>query len=556
LIFIDRTAVFPSEDSYASVRIVFFFVFSTYIFPLYFLPLTLFVPLTLRISPLSFSILGYIYRSSAYFVMADGYASVHDFRWENDPAFGIVHPSGCGICRQYMTHVATAATDTKNHPTFKSALEVRDSAYNTQFLNGVVEGRRLQCDHDIDQLYQLKACRAERDEAVDEIQNLSAQLHVSQEELNVVKQQFYALQILFEEMAEVNSPEPVWEERAPFMSEGECENSQPLAFEFRLPTPTDTMASSSSSEIIDMSPPSTTISSQPDNDLQGQPAGSISGTIDMSPPPSPILSQPDNDLPGRLPVPPPPAVSVCTTTQIQPSDLATPTTVLQMKSLMNDGCKPGKTEALTKVRTLYTRAQLTPRRQQNDLQQFLLSRWKGPKPGSISSDMTEYTLRRNREPLGTEEVFVDSSPSWGIGFMMNGRWLAWKLKDGWQSGGKDNHWAELVAVELGLRVAIASGSHSGPLVIRSDNVGVVHSLMTGKEKDSQRMAILRNIQELGHTYNVQVTAKWIPTKENPADGPSRGVFLSRSLLSPSPPPLPAHLARSLESPVDFNSLSF
>lgn len=464
---------------------------------------------------------------SAYIVMADGYASRHDFSWENDPAFGIVHPTGCGIYRHYMTHLAAAATDAEHHPTFKSALEMRDSAYNTQFLSGVVEGRRLQRDHDMDQLYQLKACRAERNGAIEQTQILSAQLHTSQEELELVKQQFHALRILFEEMVEVRSRESVWEEQGLSSVPGdEQENSQSSAFESCRQTLHDSMSGSSSSDIDE---------------------------------PSSIPSQSDNNFP--MPPLPPPTVSVSTTTGIQASDLATPTTILQMQSLMNDGCRPGKTEALSKVRTLYTKAQLTPRQQQSDLQQFLLLQWKGPSTSLISSDMNEYKLRRNREPPATEEVFVDSSPSWGIGFMMSGRWLAWKFKDGWRSGGnRDNHWAEIVAVELGLRVAIAAGSchhpQAGPLVIRSDNLGVVHSLITGKERNLERMAILRNIQQLGHTYNIEVTPRWISTKENPADGPSRGIFPSRSLLFPSPPPLPVHLAQYLESPVAFNSLSY
>jgi hypothetical protein len=172
----------------------------------------------------------------------------------------------------------------------------------------------------------------------------------------------------------------------------------------------------------------------------------------------------------------------------------------------------------------------------------------------MSPDRKEYTLRRSKQTPANGEVFVDSSPSWGIGFSMDGKWLAWKFRDGWQSGGKDNHWAELVGVELGLRVAIAAGCHSAPLVIRSDNVGVVRSLMTEKERNPERLTVLRSIQQLSHAYNIEIMPRWIPTKENPADGPSRGVFPSRSLLFSTPPSLPEHLTKFLENPVAFNSL--
>ena len=468
--------------------------------------------------------------------MADldvGHDSMHFSNWENDPAFGIVHPSGCRICRRYMAHVAAAANDAGNHPTFKSALEMRDGAHNTQYLSGVAEGRRLQRKHETDQRYLLNACLADRDQTLDRNLNLSAQLHKSQEELKEMKQQFHALQMLFDEIADVNSTEQFWEPRGSSYISG----AAPFGLESCLPTPPDSFSGSNASDIFELPVSPTSSHAPPRSETSESDIGS--------------------DLQVTLPpIPPPPTILVPTTlSQIQTSDLATPTTAPQMEALMNDGCRPGNTEALAKVRTLYTRAQLTPRGQQNDIQQLLLSRWKGPRSCLMSSDGEEYTLRRSKQAPANGEVFVDSSPSWGIGFIMDGKWLAWKFKDGWQSGGKDNHWAELVGVELGLRVAIAAGCHSAPLVIRSDNVGVVHSLMTEKERNPERLMVLQNIKQLSHNYNVEVTPRWIPTKENPADGPSRGVFPARSLLFSTPPSLPEYLIELLENPVAFHSLS-
>ena len=37
-----------------------------------------------------------------------------------------------------------------------------------------------------------------------------------------------------------------------------------------------------------------------------------------------------------------------------------------------------------------------------------------------------------RPPLpNDDELYVDASTDWGIGLLLNGHWLAWRLKDGW-----------------------------------------------------------------------------------------------------------------------------
>jgi len=48
------------------------------------------------------------------------------------------------------------------------------------------------------------------------------------------------------------------------------------------------------------------------------------------------------------------------------------------------------------------------------------------------------TLLGDPSPL---QIHVDASTSWGIGFVMNGKWLAWKLKPGWKIKGREIGWA-------------------------------------------------------------------------------------------------------------------
>lgn len=53
------------------------------------------------------------------------------------------------------------------------------------------------------------------------------------------------------------------------------------------------------------------------------------------------------------------------------------------------------------------------------------------------------------------EVCVDASSSWGIGFIMEEKWLV-PLIPGWHSDKRDIGWAEMVAVELVLSSMLAS----------------------------------------------------------------------------------------------------
>ncbi|KAF8828457.1 hypothetical protein HHX47_DHR3000091 [Lentinula edodes] len=138
-------------------------------------------------------------------------------------------------------------------------------------------------------------------------------------------------------------------------------------------------------------------------------------------------------------------------------------------------------------------------------------------------------------------LFVDASTSWGIGLTLNGRWLAWQFKKGWRSPEREIGWAEMVAVELAVRTLVSTGIRDARVVVRSDNEGVVGALRKGCSRGSEQNLILRNIIELMQAHHIWVECNWVSTHENPADGPSRGVFPPRRLLHPHPPSIPRHL---------------
>ena len=90
----------------------------------------------------------------------------------------------------------------------------------------------------------------------------------------------------------------------------------------------------------------------------------------------------------------------------------------------------------------------------------------------------------------------------------------------------------MVAVELATRaLASVTGKYSqSHMIVRSDNQGVVGALKAGKSQGIQQNLILREIVKLLQAHELWISTIWVPSLENPADGPSRGVFPSRDSL--------------------------
>jgi hypothetical protein len=104
----------------------------------------------------------------------------------------------------------------------------------------------------------------------------------------------------------------------------------------------------------------------------------------------------------------------------------------------------------------------------------------------------EFVRMRIAHPLkpSDTELFVDASTGWGIGLILNGRWLAWQFKEGWNTEGRDIGWGEMVVVELAIRTLIA-GKHSNcDIIVHSDNKGIVGALAAGWSRGTQQNAIL------------------------------------------------------------------
>jgi hypothetical protein len=155
------------------------------------------------------------------------------------------------------------------------------------------------------------------------------------------------------------------------------------------------------------------------------------------------------------------------------------------------------------------------------------------------------------KPLDTK-LFVEVSTGWGIGLILNGKWLTWEFKDEWKSEGCEIGWAEMVAVKLAVRTLITGKFTKCHIVVCSDNKGVVGALEAGRSRGTQQNMILCEIVKLIQDHNLWISTTWISTLENPADGPLRGIFPGKDLLYVFLPKLPFHLTNFIQRAVDYH----
>ena len=158
---------------------------------------------------------------------------------------------------------------------------------------------------------------------------------------------------------------------------------------------------------------------------------------------------------------------------------------------------------------------------------------------------------RPPEPLNTA-LFVDTSTGWGISLILDGKWLAWEFKDGWNSDNHEIGWAEMVAVELAIRTLITKKISKCHVIVHSDNKGVVGALGAGRSPGMQQNLILGEIVKLMQENELWISTTWISTVDNPADGLSRGIFPGRKSLCAFPPKIPYHLTDLLHNAVTYH----
>ncbi len=144
----------------------------------------------------------------------------------------------------------------------------------------------------------------------------------------------------------------------------------------------------------------------------------------------------------------------------------------------------------------------------------------------------------------------DASTSFGIGITVGSFWAVWKWAENITVGPNqcfDIGWAEAVAVELALHVAIdkevLSSRH---YLVRLDNTGVVSVLNKGRSRSHETNQVLKNIYTSLAKHNLRISAVCVPSRNNVTDALSCGDI--KGFLQGFPKaqfkalvPLPTHL---------------
>ena len=239
---------------------------------------------------------------------------------------------------------------------------------------------------------------------------------------------------------------------------------------------------------------------------------------------------------------------------LPPPALETEFSIGELSTLVGAAQEDGNVDALEEVRLLIQDAQRTPRHNRTAAQLYLLLTWRTPSwLGTVPADSRPRSSSPPARAVPTgepkiAEVFVDAS-AWGIGLVTGERWLAWRFTSPLhpsvpvdQNRRVIMSWAELIALELGVLTLIAAGHRDTTVTLRSDNLGVVGAVQQRKWTPSHGLeVILQRVLRRCSDHGIRLQVKWVSTKANPADKPSRGVLPPRVLMVLDQPSLPEEL---------------
>jgi hypothetical protein len=131
------------------------------------------------------------------------------------------------------------------------------------------------------------------------------------------------------------------------------------------------------------------------------------------------------------------------------------------------------------------------------------------------------------------QAFSDTSSSIGIGIVIGSGWRAWRLLPGWQSNWRDIRWAEAIGFELLVQTLSKLGTRAQQIRIYGDNKGVIEGWWKGRSCNPEINAVFRRIHDIAEQTTNTFYTQYVPSKNNPADGPSRGIYpYPQSLLPP------------------------
>ena len=151
-------------------------------------------------------------------------------------------------------------------------------------------------------------------------------------------------------------------------------------------------------------------------------------------------------------------------------------------------------------------------------------------------------------PLDLRDLhaFSNASSGFGIAITIQDRWRAWRLIPGWQTldRSRDIGWAKAISFELLVRTIPWVGGPSRYFKAYGDKKGVIEGWWNFRSKNRATNLVFRRILSFLDEFNhsLSIHSAYVPSKSNPADPPSRGLYPPAKLLLPEIQ-LPADLGR-------------
>jgi len=136
-------------------------------------------------------------------------------------------------------------------------------------------------------------------------------------------------------------------------------------------------------------------------------------------------------------------------------------------------------------------------------------------------------------PVMDRGAFPDASSGVGIGIVIGNKWRAWRLIPGWKTEGRDIGWAEAIGFEFLTRYLCSYSCPGEHFRVFGDNRGVVEGWWKGRSRNWETNKVFRRIHDLANTHQCLFITRYVASRENPADDPSRGIYPKFANLLPT-----------------------
>ena len=133
------------------------------------------------------------------------------------------------------------------------------------------------------------------------------------------------------------------------------------------------------------------------------------------------------------------------------------------------------------------------------------------------------------------QAFSDASSSCSLAIIISPKWRAWRLSRHWKNNGRDIRWAESIAFEMLICALLTLDCSSSSLKVYCDNQGIVDGWKKGRSWNTPTNNTFWRIHALLASPLCWVFPSYVPSADNPVDGPSHGRYPpAASLLPPVP----------------------